>query len=83
MGTNEDHDLLIRIATNTESILERLLPLETAVTNLKVSDARQDGEISTNCSEIEKLRSQSGIHNWVNSVLVVIGSALGIFIKGF
>jgi hypothetical protein len=82
MGSNEDHDLLIKIATNTESILERLQPLEIAVTNLKINDAKQDGSIKTYGGEIEKLRSNSTWHNWINSVLVVMGSALGIFIKG-
>jgi len=74
-----ERDLLIKINTNVKSILEIIKSHETDIVYLKIDNATNKEKINTSEEEIEKLRSETKAHGWINSAGVVIGTIIGFF----
>jgi hypothetical protein len=76
-----ERDLLIKINTNVNSILERMNKSDEDINCLKIDNATNKEKLETVEGEIEKLRTDNKTHNWINSIALLIGSVLGIAIK--
>jgi len=81
MGTQEnDHDLLIRLDTNVNNIIEILkqyAPLEERVRKLENATT----EIPTLKDEVNKLRGKSDTWNIFNSIGVAIAGLISVIFK--
>lgn len=81
MGTQEDHDLLLRLEGKIDMALEslqQLSELNKRVNALEAGSATRNEQIGTLKSEIEKLRNTNTVWTAMNSIAIVIGTALGM-----
>jgi len=76
MPNEQDHDILIRLDENVKAIMACIPPMEVKVNILEVCNGSIVERLKSDEQEIEKLRSQSVLHNWINSVGVVITGAI-------
>jgi hypothetical protein len=72
-----DHDLLIRIDEKVSTILD----MESRLRTVEIDNTSFSERINTNSCEIEKLRTTTNIHGWINSLAVVIGTYIAIIVK--
>ncbi len=77
---NNDHDILIRLDENVKSIMMCIPNVEIDITLLKVATSTIIERLKTDEVEIEKLRAQSIVHNWINSIgVVTVGVISAVF----
>jgi hypothetical protein len=75
---NIDHDTLIRVDENVKILLQRwerseirLSTIENKIVIEEICSGSMLERLKTDEIEIEKLRAQSIVHNWINSIGVV------------
>jgi hypothetical protein len=84
---NTDHDTLIRVDENVYILLQRWERSETRLLNIEsrlgineICSGTILERLKTDEMEIEKLRAQSLLHNWINSIgVVVVGVVSALF----
>jgi hypothetical protein len=77
---NIDHDILIRLDENVKSIMFCIPAIQVDLTIQKVATSTILERMKTDEIEIEKLRAQSLLHNWINSVgVIIVGTIAAIF----
>jgi hypothetical protein len=85
MGENQnDHDLLIGLNSKVDSIIETLKmipPLEKRVRDVEINSGKQETNLETHKTEIDKLRNTNTVWSSLNSIFILVGSFLGIAIK--
>jgi hypothetical protein len=80
----DDHDLIIKINSKLDHVIERLgdIPkIDERIRQVEINNASSNKVLSNNCEEIQKLRTKTEAHNWINSVAILIGTVIGVGIK--